>query len=306
MPRALGLRPQHSPRRRALALCVPLALGLLLGVTSSAWGTAIVPEHGGSPNADDISTLYELILAVAIIVFVGVEATLFYSLWKFRARKGAVPAQIRGNTRLEVGWTVGAAVILVVLAVFTFAKLSSIRNPPNSGANGLRVANGALLAAGPSKRLPPNGKRLEICVNGQQYIWRFTYPVSDDCTKIVPTDPYSYETMVAPVDTTVVLTIRAQDVAHSWWVPKLGGKFDAVPGYTNYTWFKIPGDKAGQAFSGQCAELCGRNHANMTAEVKAVTPSQYDAFIARKKAELSAADSAAAKERQVIQSGGTP
>ena len=78
--------------------------------------------------------------------------------------------------------------------------------------------------------------------------------------------------MVAPVDTTVTLTINAQDVAHSWWIPKLGGKFDAIPGYTNYTWFKIPGKLAGQTFTGQCAELCGRNHANMTAACGAVTP----------------------------------
>ena len=66
------------------------------------------------------------------MVFIGVEGLLFYSLFKFRARKGAVPAQIRGNTRLEIGWTVGAAVILVVLGVFTFVKLPGIRNPPNS------------------------------------------------------------------------------------------------------------------------------------------------------------------------------
>ena len=76
---------------------------------------------------------------------------------------------------------------------------------------------------------------------------------------------FSYQEMVVPVDTTVTLDINAQDVAHSWWIPKLGGKFDAIPGYTNHTWFKIPGKLAGQVFTGQCAELCGRNHANMTA-----------------------------------------
>ena len=68
-----------------------------------------------------------------------------------------------------------------------------------------------------------------------------------------------------PVGVTVTLTIRAQDVVHSWWIPQLGGKFDAIPKHTNYTWFKIPADKAGSVFRGQCAELCGRNHANMIA-----------------------------------------
>jgi len=85
--------------------------------------------------------------------------------------------------------------------------------------------------------------------------------------------------MVVPVDTTVTLDIAAQDVAHSWWIPKLGGKFDAISGYTNHTWFKIPAKLAGTVFTGQCAELCGRNHANMTARVRAVTPSEYERWL---------------------------
>jgi cytochrome c oxidase subunit II len=299
MPPALGLPHPHITRRTP-ALALAAALVALLVFAPVAGATAIVPEHGGSPNADHIAGLYELILGVAIVVFLGVEGALFYSLWKFKARKGAVPAQIRGNTRLEIGWTVGAALVLVVLAAFTFAKLAEIRNPPNSSANGLQ------LAAGAAKHLPPNGKSLNICVNGQQYIWRFTYPIGNDCDKIELNSPYSYERMVVPVDTTVTLTIRAQDVAHSWWVPKLGGKFDAVPGYTNYTWFKIPGSQVGKTFRGQCAELCGRNHANMLAEVKAVTPAQFEQFLAGRKADLQAADNAAAQQRKLIQAGKNP
>jgi cytochrome c oxidase subunit II len=218
---------------------------------------------------------------------------------KFRARKGLVPAQIRGNTRLEVGWTVGAALILVVLAAFTFVKLGDIRNPPNSGANGLQLADsGALFAAGPSRRLPPNGKALNVCVNGQQYIWRYTY--ANDCEHAPLNAAFSYQQMVVPVETTVTLDIQAQDVAHSWWIPKLGGKFDAIPGYTNHTWFKIPAKLAGKVFTGQCAELCGRNHANMTATVRAVTPPDYEKWLAARKADIKAADDAAAKQRAQI------
>ncbi|HEU4978418.1 MAG TPA: cytochrome c oxidase subunit II [Solirubrobacteraceae bacterium] len=299
----MGRPPSHN-RRRALTLALIAALGLTLVAAPTAGATAIVPEHGGSPNANSIADLYELVLAVALVIFIGVEAALFYSLWKFRARKGAVPAQIRGNTRLEIGWTIGAALILVVLAVFTFAKLPSIRNPPNSSPNGLQ------LAAGPSKRLPPNGRSLNVCVNGQQYIWRFTYPIGNNCDKIPLNSPYSYEQMVVPTDTTVTLTIRAQDVAHSWWVPKLGGKFDAVPGYTNYTWFKIPssvlGGKPSRTFTGNCAELCGRNHANMTAQVTAVSPADFEKFIAQRKADLQAADNAAAQQRKLVNAGKNP
>jgi cytochrome c oxidase subunit II len=292
-------RTPANRRPRRLALAVLLAVVLLLVLAGTAFAGAIVPESGGSPNADDISTLYKLILAVAVVIFVGVEGALFYSLFKFRARKGAVPAQIRGNTRLEVGWTVGAALILVVLAAFTFAKLGDIRNPPNSGPEGLQLADGVLVAEGPAKRLPPNGKSLNICVNGQQYIWRYTY--ANDCANAPLASPFSYQEMVVPVDTTVTLDINAQDVAHSWWIPKLGGKFDAVPGYTNHTWFKVPGKLAGTVFTGQCAELCGRNHANMTARVRAVTPAEYERWLDQRKADIKAADAAAQEERKKVE-----
>ncbi|HMI72517.1 MAG TPA: cytochrome c oxidase subunit II [Solirubrobacteraceae bacterium] len=292
-------RTPANRRPRRLALAVPLALALLLVFAGTAFAGAIVPESGGSPNADDISTLYKLILAVAVVIFLGVEGALFYSLFKFRARKGAVPAQIRGNTRLEVGWTVGAALVLVILAVFTFAKLGDIRNPPNSGPEGLQLADGVLVAEGPAKRLPPNGKSLNICVNGQQYIWRYTY--ANDCANAPLSSPFSYQEMVVPVDTTVTLDINAQDVAHSWWIPKLGGKFDAVPGYTNHTWFKVPGKLAGTVFTGQCAELCGRNHANMTAQVRAVRPAEYERWLDQRKADIKAADQAAQEERKKVE-----
>ena len=296
--RALA-RTEATSLARRLALAVVVALAALLAFAGSAFAGAIVPESGGSPNADHIATLYKLILAVAIVIFVGVEGCLIYSLFKFRARKGAVAAQIRGNTRLEVGWTVGAALILVVLAVFTFATLPSIRNPPNSGPGGLQLASGTLVAAGSAKKLPPNGKSLNICVNGQQYIWRFTY--APNCSNAPLNSPFSYQQMVVPVDTTVTLDINAQDVAHSWWIPKLGGKFDAVPGYTNHTWFKIPGKLAGTIFTGQCAELCGRNHANMTAQVRAVTPAEYERWLDQRKNDIKAADAAAAQQRKQVQ-----
>ncbi len=230
------------------------------------------------------------------MVFIGVESALLYSVLKFRSRRGAVAAQIRGNTRLEIGWTIGAAVILVALAVITFAKLDGIRTPDNSGPDGLKLADGVLVAASPQRRLPPNGKSLNVCVNGQQYVWRYTY--QPDCSADPLKSPFSYTEMVVPVDTTVTLDITGQDVAHSWWIPKLGGKFDAIPGYTNHTWFKIPGDQAGTVFSGQCAELCGRNHADMVATVRAVTPSEFEAWLAERKSDIEAADKAAQEQRK--------
>jgi cytochrome c oxidase subunit 2 len=301
------LQPSKKIPRRLAGVLAPAALLALLLLTvgaGTAFASAIAPEAGGSSNADDIHSLYMIVLVCAIVIFVGVEGALLYSMFKFKARKGAVAAQIRGNTRLEIGWTVGAALILVVLSVVTFAKLAPIRNPPNSGPNGFQTANGVLTAAGPSKKLPPNGKALNICVNGQQYIWRYTY--AQDCSNAPLNAPFAYTDMVVPTDTTVTLDIRSQDVAHSWWIPKLGGKFDAVPGYTNYTWFKIPGRLAGKSFRGQCAELCGRNHANMIAFVRAVPPAQFEQWLASRKAEIKAANAAAAQQRKAVNAGQNP
>jgi cytochrome c oxidase subunit 2 len=304
MPRVLAAPRHVIRRRRVLALCLAVALLAPLALAATAFGDAFSPESGGSPQADKIDTLYWLVMVVAIIVFLGVEGALFYSMFKFRARRGAVAAQIRGNTRLEIGWTVGAAVILVVLAVVTFIQLPGIRTPPNSGPNGLQLADRVLVASGPTKQLPPNGKSLNICVNGQQYVWRYTY--ASNCNNAPLGSVFSYETMVVPVNTTVTLDINAQDVAHSWWIPRLGGKFDAVPGYTNHTWFKIPGKLAGTTFTGQCAELCGRNHANMVAQVRAMTPENYEAWQDRQRAAIRRADQAAARQRQRVDKGQAP
>jgi len=247
------------------------------------------PQSGGSPNANEIDTLYKITLVVALVIFVAVEGALVYALIKFRMRKGAVAAQIRGNTRLEVGWTVGAAVILVALAVLTFAKLGTIQDPSNSGPGGDTLAGGGgTLYASAERKLPPNGKSLNINVIGRQYIWQFVYPGASEPDGLGA--PYSYEEMVVPTNTTVTLDIVSSDVVHSWWVPQLGGKFQAVPGYHNYTWFKItqPG-----IYRGQCALLCGRGHARMIATVKAVPPAQFDAWLARQKQLLAEANAAA-------------
>ncbi|MBA2517333.1 MAG: cytochrome c oxidase subunit II [Solirubrobacterales bacterium] len=283
----------------AAALGAATAAGLVLAGPAGAFWT---PQSGGTSNADSIDNLYKFTLAIAAVIFFGVEGALFYSLIKFKARKGAVAAQIRGNTRLEIGWTVGAAVIVVVLAAATFTQLPGIRNPEESGPNGYSassgVADGVMVAAGSSKRLPPSGKSLNIKINGQQYLWRFTYPDGD---KNQLNNAFSYEELVVPVDTTVTLDIEAQDVAHSWWIPALGGKHDALPGYTNHDWFKIPAKLAGTTFKGQCAELCGRNHANMIAQVKAVTPAQFEQYLAQRKQDTKAADDAAAKQRKQVE-----
>lgn len=258
------------------------------------------PQSGGSPNANEIDSLYKITLYIALVIFIAVEGGLAYALLRFRARKGAVAAQIRGNTRLEVGWTVAAAVILLVLAVITFARLSSIQDPPNSGPGGAQLASGGLLYASAERRLPPNGKSLNITVIGRQYLWQYVYPGASEPDGLGA--PYSYEQMVVPTNTTVTLDIVSADVVHSWWIPALGGKFQAVPGYQNYTWFKI--SKPG-VYRGQCALLCGRGHARMIASVKAVPPAQFEAWLAYQKKLIAEANALAkvARAKLKIQTG---
>jgi len=254
------------------------------------------PAKGASPNAKEIDTLYEITLVIALIIFFAVEIGLGYALVKFRKRKGAVAAQIHGNTRLEIGWTAAAAVILLGLAVLTFAKLSSIQDPPNSSPEGASLSQlgdqNNLIFASSERKLPPNGKALNISVIGRQYIWQFVYPGANEPDGLGA--PYSYEELVVPTKTTVSLDITSSDVVHSWWVPELGGKFQAVPGYHNYTWFKV--SKPG-IFRGQCAFLCGRGHARMIATVKAVPPAQFEAWLANQKKEIAEANAAAQAAR---------
>jgi cytochrome c oxidase subunit 2 len=251
------------------------------------------PLSGGSPNADHIDSLYKITLYVALVIFILVEGGLVYALVKFRARKGAVAAQIRGNTRLEVGWTSAAALILLALAVLTFAKLGSIENLPNSGIQGDKlVAGNGLAFASAERKLPPNGKALNVQVVGRQYIWQFIYPGASEPDGLGA--PYSYEELVVPTETTVALDISSSDVVHSWWIPELGGKFQAVPGYHNYTWFKIP--KPG-IYRGQCAVLCGRGHARMIATVKAIPPAQFDTWLSTQKQQIAQANAEAKIER---------
>ena len=260
------------------------------------------PESGGSPNANEIDGLYKLVLYIGIVIFIGVQGALGYALYKFRARKGAVAAQIHGNTRLEIGWTAGAVLIVVVLAVITAVKLSSIQNPPNSGPSGdLQVGESGQLYASADRHLPPNGKSLNIKVIGRQYIWQYVYPGANNPDGLGA--PYSYEEMVVPTETTVTLDIVSEDVVHSWWIPALGGKLQAVPGYHNYGWFKI--SKPG-VYRGQCANICGRGHARMIATVRAIPPAQFDAWLAEQKKLIAEANADAAAERKQLNSQSGP
>ena len=276
------------PRRVFLAALSAAVLACLVAAPS-AFADAFTPESGGSPNADDIDTLYKLTLYIGIVIFLLVWGTLIWSLVKYRARRDGVAHQIRGNTPLEIGWTVGAASILVILTVVTFLYLDDIENPPPSGPNGLSAASAQFATIDQPNPPRSGGPFLTIRVNGQQYIWRYDYPGEQQL--------FSYGEMVVPTDTTIVLEIEASDVIHSWWIPKFGPKADAVPGHVNETWFKVPADKAG-VYRGQCAELCGSGHADMRAVVRAVSPDEFERWARDKREQIQQAGEALAEQRK--------
>ena len=295
-------QPKTRHRLRALAAAVPAALLGVLVLAPAASAGWFLPEADGSPNAEAIRTLYILITVIALVIFIGVEGLLIYSMVKFRARKGKVAAQIHGNTQLEIGWTVGAAAILIFLTVFTFVLLDDIKNPAASDidADGNPVSASNVLYASTDQPAPPEGSAsLKIEVVGQQYAWTYNYPSLED--KRV----YAYNDMYVPVGMTVILDVKSVDVAHSWWIPALGGKMDAIPGYTNKTWFKIPLDRLEEGesrivYGGQCAELCGRNHADMVARVIGLPYDEWKAWYDRKAEELVEAQEDAAERREQI------
>jgi cytochrome c oxidase subunit 2 len=310
-----------GPRpRRSLLLAVSTTLAGAAGtlvLAPAAHAGLLFPESGGSPNADSIRTLYIMIFVLALIIFIGVEGLLVYSMIKYRARRGRVAAQIHGNTPLEIGWTIGAAAILIFITAFTFIKLGDIKDPKPSvlsGGNKVAMVDGALMAS--TDQSTPKGPVLRMRVDGQQYVWAFQYPSAQQSVR-------SYADMVVPVGMTVILDITSDDVAHSWWIPKLGGKMDAVPGYHNKTWFQIPPENLDKGpdrgtyqgfnavmYGGQCAELCGRNHANMLARVIGLSPDDFNTWVQRKAQEIKAAHAAIAKAQKALQaqqqSGQTP
>jgi cytochrome c oxidase subunit 2 len=242
-----------SVRRGAFVAFVAF-IGALLAVGVAAAGNGgLLPPEAHSPNAHRINQAYVFVLVFTGIVFVVVEGALI--VFAVRYRRGKRPRtaegpQIHGATRLEIIWTVVPVVILAVIGTFIFVKLPGISGPP--------AANAA--------------NETNITVEGRQFYWMFRYPngAISIGTMIAPADQVVHEAVISPHN----------DVNHSWWVPNLGGKVDAIPGKTNHTWFKA----SGGTFTARCAELCGVQHALMTAHVSVVPRSHYDAFIANRKA----------------------
>jgi cytochrome c oxidase subunit II len=235
-------------RKVALTCALLAATALVFAGAAVAGNGGIAPVDARSPNADQIDDAYWLILGFTGAIFILVETALIVFIVRFRSRgrpREVEGPQIRGHTRLELIWTAIPVLILAAIASFVFYKLPGIKNVPAARAG---------------------DEHVNVKVEGKQYYWQFTYP----------NGAISIDRLWAPAGRVVTLDITAEDVIHSWWIPALGGKFDAIPGKTNQTWFRA---RRG-TYSGRCAEFCGLIHASMLAEVRAVSETEYRKTVA--------------------------
>jgi cytochrome c oxidase subunit II len=228
-----------------LGVVVAIAVLATAGIATAANG-GFTPVTPHSPNAARTNDAYYLVLGFTAAIFVLVEGLLVIFVWRYRSRgraRAVEGAQVHGHTRLELIWTVIPVVILVVIGGFVFYKLPGIKNAP-AAANPLRIT-----------------------VEGHQFYWQFDYP----------NGAHSINDLHAPVGQVVDLNVISTDVIHSWWIPELGGKIQAIPGRTNHFWFQA--NREG-TYVGQCAELCGLYHAAMRARVIVTSSADYASYVA--------------------------
>lgn len=238
-------------RRKPLAVTsLLLALAFAFVDTALAGNGGIAPPEPASPSAESIRDLYWVLLGIGAAIFLLVEIALIVFIVRYRGRGRPHTdegPQVVGHNRLELLWTAVPVLILVVIGAVAFYKLPGIEDTPDAN------------AAGP---------KITIRVEGRQFYWRYVYP----------NGRVSINDLRVPVGRVIELEFTAPDydVIHSWWVPQLTGKKDAIPGEVTDLWFEArePG-----VYRGQCGEYCGAQHALMTASVTAVPQAEYDRFL---------------------------
>ncbi|HEY3118102.1 MAG TPA: cytochrome c oxidase subunit II [Chloroflexota bacterium] len=268
-----------------LGLFVVLALAgcarEISGVVQFAADAPDAPQTTVFPLSDTgrrVQTLYELIFWMALVVFVGVEGALLYILVRFRRPAGGVASQTHGNTRLEIAWTVIPAVILLIIAVPTIETIFSEDAPSASASE----------------------NQIRVEVTGHQWWWEFRYPE-------LGADVVTANEFHLPVGRTAFITMTSADVIHSFWIPKMTGKMDAIPTRVNHIWFTA--QQTGEYY-GQCVQFCGTEHADMRLRLFVDTPQDFDAWVRRQsqgaQAPVTSTVGLAAVGARVFQSGACP
>jgi cytochrome c oxidase subunit 2 len=207
------------------------------------------------PYATAIQNLVNPVFAIAAVVFFGVLGIVLYIGFRFRDRgdietEDEIPHQLHGKTVAEISWTVLPALVLVVVGMMTVVTIGELSAAPAADA-------------------------LKVQVTGQQWWWSYTYDSNGDGSFGGAGDVVTANELVIPTGREIALTETSNDVIHSFWVPALNGKKDAVPGMT--TNWKLQADNPG-VYQGTCTEFCGLSHSNMRIVVRAVTPDDFTAW----------------------------
>lgn len=215
-----------------------------------------------SPATDQIDTLLWIGFIAAAIVVIAINVALFYAVRKYRTERGTEPRQVSGGRKIQFRvaavLTAFAAIVFIAGVVFT----DKARETPSTGDGGLASAK--------------EGEPLVIKATGQQWLWRYDYP----------NGAFSYYKLVVPADTAVDLELLSTDVVHTWNVPDLAGKRDAVPGKTSHVVFSS--NDEGQ-YTGRSASLSGQAYAAMGTEVEVVPADDYEAYIEELKEDIESA-----------------
>ncbi len=207
------------------------------------------PLHPKGTVAQSINNVFWPLFWVSVVITAGVSAVILYSAFRFRRKSDdEEPVQTHGNNKLEIGWTVIPFVILVSLFGLTAANMSVIAQAPPTS--------------------------MTIKVTGFQFYWQFDYGVTKANGKELTTIKDFY----VPTGTSITLEIQSHDVNHSLFVPNIFGQMNAIPGQVNHTWMEVdsPGD-----YTGQCTELCGTGHWTMDLVIHAMSPNDYQAWLAK-------------------------
>ena len=233
-----------------------LAAALLVSMLILTVGCGVdTPQNTFAPEgevAEKQRDLFNLVLWPAVAIFVIVEGMLIIALMRFRQRREQepLPKQVHGNTRLEIAWTIAPAILLLVLAVPTTASIIDLGRAPAADA-------------------------LQVRVTGFQWAWQFEY-LDPEYMDADGEPLLSLGELHIPVGREIGIELESLDVVHSFWIPRLAGKLDAIPGRTNRMWFNAT--TAG-TLSGQCAEFCGLGHADMRLIVVAESEEEFQAWV---------------------------
>jgi len=275
---------------------ITLAAALMaMPLPAAADYSLINMTRGVTESSEQIFGLHMTIFTITVVIGIGVFGAMFYSIFRHRKSRGVKPATFHHSTAVEIVWTVIPLGILVAMAVPATMVLVDFEDTSDT--------------------------EMTVKVTGYQWFWGYEYMDEDvqflsrldqDSdrarqlgSEIQPASVPDYlqnvdQRLVLPVDTRIKFQITGADVIHSWWVPDLGWKRDAIPGFVNETWTEI---KEPGVYRGRCAELCGRDHGFMPIVIEAVEPDEFDRWLAERQGGEDAAATTADAEDTDAEAG---